>query len=208
MASFKASISSSSGALSRFAESSIVAAPPQQESILKWVKTPMVPGYCLMASLTTISFVIFSVMVLALYEAAMASFRSFTIVSASRPCMVAPKAISSVFDPGQVKHPLPKCFMNTGSVAGNFSRTSPMVMLLVIVVSVMVLLLRNNYFAAGCGVGGAGAAFTVLNIFITKKMIESASTNEKKRCTALPLPLAMTAQPTAIPIRPTLARTR
>src|SRR3989304_117092 len=60
------------------------------------------------------------------------SFYSLIITSGDMLCMVAPKAISSVFEPGQVKHPAPKYFFITASASGYFLFTSPILFFFVI----------------------------------------------------------------------------
>jgi hypothetical protein len=66
------------------------------------------------------------------------------IFSGSILCIIAPKAISSVFEPGQVKQPEPKYFWKTGSVSGWFENISPIVDFLVItmVSSLIILYLK------------------------------------------------------------------
>src|SRR3972149_6417572 len=60
------------------------------------------------------------------------SFNSLIIRSGDTLCMVAPKAISSVFEPGQVKQPAPKYFFITGSDSGYCLITSPILVFFVI----------------------------------------------------------------------------
>jgi hypothetical protein len=63
----------------------------------------------------------------------MASFNSSIIFSGVVLCIIAPKALSSVFYPAKQKQPEPKYFMKTGSVSGCFVKTSPIVDFFVIV---------------------------------------------------------------------------